>query len=113
MPRGAEEDHTFALIVRVGHCVVGQRSLTHPAVVHRAHVVSSSSIQRLADLLPVLASQCARVLQIGLNIVMILKSQDGTQQVLGRLVTSCLPELSGVLGVNHEAFYRVSCSAIR
>lgn len=41
MPRRAEEDHPFALIVRVGHGLVRQGCLTHPAVVHRAHAVSS------------------------------------------------------------------------
>jgi len=40
----AEEDLAFALIVRIGQCAVGHRSLTHPAVVHRAHAVSSSRI---------------------------------------------------------------------
>jgi hypothetical protein len=73
MPRGAEEDHTFALIVRIGHCVVGQRPLTHPAVVDGAHTVSSSPISAGRRPSSGASSQCARSLQIGLIAIIILK----------------------------------------
>ena len=52
VPWRAEEDLTFALIVRIGQRVAGQLCLTHPAVVHRARVHHGLLINYLSGFAP-------------------------------------------------------------